>query len=80
MCLVIKTYILLNEKLTAKLKLESYIRDNRILEDVSFLPSKTQYNAETKEYFEKKLNLMSTLANLSYNLGLPCINLYILYT
>lgn len=47
-CLLIKTYIFLNEKLTAKLKLESYLKDNRIIEDMSFLPAKSNPTPETK--------------------------------
>lgn len=40
-CLLVKTYLVLGEKLGAKLRIEGYMKDNRILDDMSFLPKKS---------------------------------------
>lgn len=44
-CLLVKTYLILGERLLAKLRLESYMKDNRILDDMSFLPKKSNPSA-----------------------------------
>lgn len=47
-CLLVKTYIVLGERPLAKLRLESYMKDNRILDDRSFMPKKNNPSPESK--------------------------------
>ena len=79
-CLHIKTLQLLNDKLAARDKLTNFLKTNRIVSDVRSLPVKTNINDESKTFFTNKLNLLASLANLSYNLGISPVELYTIYT
>jgi hypothetical protein len=83
-CLLTKTYLLLNDKKSAKQELEGYLREKgEMISDLKEVPTKDQKeNVKEKyyEYLQKKLNLISCIGNLSYAIGIECISFYVLYT
>lgn len=79
-CLHIKTLILMNERLSARTKLEQFLSQNTILYAKGKLPVKGKVTPESKKYFLNKLNLISTLASLKHSLEMSPVDLYIMYT
>ncbi len=73
-CLLTKTYLLLNDKKSAKQELEGYLREKgEMISDLKEVPTKDQKeNVKEKyyEYLQKKLNLISCIGNLSYAIGI----------
>lgn len=79
-----KTFLLLNDKKSAKQELENYLKEKgAMIEDLNSVPSLKQRDSLKEKYYDllqKKLNLISCIGNLCYAIGINCISYYVLYT
>lgn len=83
-CLLCRTYLLVNRSAEAKQELDQYVREKlHFLEDLRNLPSLKElpeYPPRARVFLEKKLTLISAVANLYHQLRQNCIQYYQIYT
>lgn len=62
--------------------MQNYLAEsNDFLNDISHAPDlNNNITNREKEVFQRKMNLLSTIANLCYALEMDCIKYYVLYT
>lgn len=83
-CLLCRTYLLVNRRIEAKQEMDNYVREKlHFLQDLRNIPSLKDlpsYPTRAKEFLEKKLALVAAVANIYHELRENCINFYQIYT
>jgi hypothetical protein len=76
-CLLSRTYLLVGRALEAQQEMDNYMRDRlHFLEDMRHLPplkGPDSYTSKARLYLERKLALISAVANIYHQLNRNCI-------
>lgn len=81
-CVLCRSYWLVKDKNQARIIIQDYLAESEdFLSDIDSTQDVNK-NLEEKErqIFQRKMNLISAIANLSFALELDCIKYYVLYT